>query len=94
MDIDRRFHNTQQAIIALLVTANITDFGFRKGATGLTVTDMFYGLEQGVGELFAAIPIMFQQMKGHTLGRLGPYARQAAQVFNQALDEWTKFHSG
>ena len=49
------------------------------------MTDIFYGFNQCAGQILRAGPVTLQQMKRHTLRRLGPNAGQTFKRIDELL---------
>ena len=85
-DICRRFDDTKQAFVAPLVAAQRADLLFCEITAPLTLSYANHGFLHDRSQRRACLTFAQQQVQGHALGTLGPYARQYLQGFDERIN--------
>ena len=83
--IGRRFDHTQLPTISRRIRASFTHLQLSKGMALTAMPHISYGLSQGPCKHGRRLPVVLQQVIGHTRGGLAPYTRQTLEGFNQGL---------
>ena len=83
-----RFDDAQHGTVSGGTLADAANIGFTERAAGLTVAYFFDRIDQHMGQVLRAGPVAFEQMKRHTLRRLGPDTGQAFEGINELLQQW------
>ena len=81
-DIPRTFHDTDHAVVAGRVRADLADLAVGQILADRAGTDLFMCLQDGVRKLLCLVMRHIQHVKSKPLSRLASNARKAGKLLN------------